>query len=112
MDFRQRVRARNQRAKRVERRIKKGIAVALLFGAAAILIGSAGAEDKVVTTEYVVQPGDTLWSIAEHYRELDASDKYILEYKHEILDLNPDLEEKGGQVAPGDVLKIRYRERK
>ena len=112
MDFRQRIRLRNQRAKRVERRIKKGIAVALLFGAAAIFIGGVEAEDNVVTTEYVVQPGDTLWSIAEHYREIDASDKYILEYKHEILDLNPELEEKGEQVAPGDVLKIRYRERK
>ena len=105
--FRERIQQRNLRYKRQERRIKKMIAVAFLLGAAAISVGLTREDPAYSVQEYVVQPGDTLWGILEEYREKYAPDVYILEFREDVLDCNPGLRERHGQVQPGDVIKIK-----
>ena len=109
MTFRERIRQRNLRYKQQERRIKKGILVAFLVGAAAISVGLTRDEPVYAVQEYVVQPGDTLWGIIEEYREEYAPDVYILDFQEDVLDCNPGLRERQGQVKPGDIIKIKYK---
>ena len=105
MKFRERMQQRNRRYKQ---RMRKGIALALLVGAAAISIGAKD-EPEYGVLEYVVEPGDTLWDISERFREEYAQHTYILEFKEDIVKCNPGLREKQGQVNPGDVIRIRYK---
>lgn len=107
MTFRERIRQRNLRYKQRERRIKKVILVVFLFGAAAISVGLTREDPAYSVHEYVVQPGDTLWGILEEYREKYEPDVYILEFQEDVLDFNPGLRERQGQVKPGDVIKIK-----
>ena len=107
MTFRERIRQRDLRYKRQEQRIKKGILVAFLLGAAAISVGLTREDPEYAVQEYVVQPGDTLWGIIEEYREKYAPDIYILEFQEDVLDCNPGLRERQGQLQPGDVIRIK-----
>ena len=109
MTFRERMRQRKLRYKQQERRIKKCMAVAFLLGTAAISVGLTREDPAYSVQEYVVQPGDTLWGIVEQYREKYAPNVYILEFKDDVLDCNPGLRERQGQVQPGDVIKIKYK---
>ena len=88
---------------------KKAAHIAALVVVAAISIGmSRPAEDvQLVETVYTVQPGDTWWGIVEHFREMDAEDRYVLEYKSELEQLNRGIDL--GKLTPGQTLRIQYR---
>ena len=106
MTFRERV---ARRRKEQTRSLKKAAICAALVGIAAISIGltSRPAEDTdLVETVYTVQPGDTWWSIVERFRDVDADDRYILDYKHEMEQLNKGIDL--GNLTPGQTLRIQY----
>ena len=108
MTFREKVAQARARQKRA---LKKAAICAALVGIAAISIGMASrpAEDvQQVEVTYTVQPGDTWWSIVERFREKDADDRYILEYKQELEQLNEGADL--GKLTPGQKLRIQYRE--
>lgn len=108
MTFRERV---ARRRKEQTRNLKKAAHVAALVGIAAISIGltSCPTEDThLVETVYTVQPGDTWWGIVERFREMDADDRYILDYKSEMERLNDGVDL--GNLKPGQKLRIQYRE--
>ncbi|WP_288313504.1 LysM domain-containing protein [uncultured Selenomonas sp.] len=107
MTFRERV---ARRRKEQTRNLKKAAICAALVGIAAISIGltSRPAPDtNLVEITYTVQPGDTWWSIVEHYCEIDVDDPYIFDYKHEMEQLNEGVDL--GNLMPGQKLHIQYR---
>ena len=109
MTFREKVAQARARQKKA---LKKAAICAALIGIAAISIGmiSRPAEDaQQVEVTYTVQPGDTWWSIVEHFREMDAEDRYVLEYKSELEQLNKGIDT--GNLTPGQTLRIQYREK-
>ena len=110
MTFRERVARRRKERARQKKLLKKAAHIAALIGVAAISIGMAcrPAEDvQQVETVYTVQPGDTWWSIVERFREMDAEDRYVLEYKSELEQLNKGIDT--GNLTPGQTLRIQYR---
>ena len=107
MTFRERV---EQRRREQRRKLKKTAACAALAGLAILFMGLAGrpaAGTHLVDTTYTVKPGDTWWSIVEHYREIDVDDPYIFDYKHEMEQLNKGVDL--GNLMPGQKLRIQYR---
>ena len=107
MTFRGKVAQARARQKKA---LQKAAICAALVGIAAISIGMASrpAEDvQQVEITYTVQPGDTWWSIVERFREKDADDRYILEYKQELEQLNEGANL--GKLTPGQTLRIQYR---
>ena len=110
MTFREKVvqaRARQKRA------LKKAAICAALVGIAAISIGLTSrpaADTHLVEITYTVQPGDTWWSIVEHFLDMDADDRYIFDYKHDMERLNKDIDT--GNLTPGQTLRIQYRAKK
>ena len=89
--------------------LKKAAICAAFIGIAAISIGMSrpAADTHLVETVYTVQPGDTWWSIVERFREMDAEDRYVLEYKSELEQLNEGIDT--GNLTPGQTLRIQYR---
>ena len=61
---------------------------------------------KPVAETYTIKAGDTIWHIAETYRKLDCRQPYILEFKDELMKLNPNIN--AGNLHVGDSIKIRY----
>lgn len=107
MTFREKAAQARARQKKA---LKKAAHIAALVGIAAISIGLTNrpaADTHIVETVYTVQPGDTWWSIVEHFREMDADDKYVIEYKHELDQLNKGIDT--GNLKPGQTLRIQYR---
>lgn len=107
MTFRERV---ERRRKEQRRNLKKAAICAALVGLAILFTGLAGrpaAGTHLVDTTYTVKPGDTWWSIVEHYREIDVDDPYIFDYKHEMEQLNQGVGL--GTLTPGQTLRIQYR---
>ena len=107
MTFRERV---AMRRKEQTRNLKKAAHIAALVGVAAISIGLTShpsADTHLVETVYTVQPGDTWWSIVEHFRDVDVEDRYVLEYKQELEQLNEGIDT--GNLTPGQTLRIKYR---
>ena len=107
MTFRERV---ARRRKEQTRNLKKAAHIAALIGVAAISIGLTSrpaADTHIVEIAYTVQPGDTWWSIVERFREMDADDRYIFEYKNELDQLNDGVDL--GNLKPGQTLRIQYR---
>ena len=97
---------------RQKKSLKKAAHIAALVGIAAISIGLTSrpaADTHIVETVYTVQPGDTWWSIVERFREMDADDRYIFEYKNELDQLNDGVDL--GNLKPGQTLRIQYREK-
>ena len=95
---------------RQKKGLKKAAHIAALIGIAAISIGMTirPADDThIVETVYTVQPGDTWWSIVEHFRDVDVEDRYVLEYKSELEQLNDGVDT--GNLTPGQTLRIQYR---
>ena len=107
MTFRDKVAQARARQKKA---LKKAAICAALVGIAAISLGMASrpaADTHIVETVYTVQPGDTWWSIVERFREMDAEDRYVLEYKSELEQLNDGVDT--GNLTPGQKLCIQYR---
>ena len=107
MTFRERV---TRRRKEQTCNLKKAAHIAALVVVAAISIGLTSrpaADTHQVETVYTVQPGDTWWSIVEHFREMDAEDRYIFDYKSELDQLNKGVDL--GNLTPGQTLRIQYR---
>ena len=99
-----------RRRKEQTRNLKKAAHIAALVVVAAISIGLTSrpaADTHLVETVYTVQPGDTWWGIVEHFRDLDSEDKYVLDYKHEMEQLNEGIDT--GNLTPGQTLRIQYR---
>ena len=95
---------------RQKKALKKAAHIAALIGIAAISVGMASrqaADTHIVETVYTVQPGDTWWSIVEHFRDVDADDRYIFDYKSELDQLNKGIDT--GNLTPGQTLRIQYR---
>ena len=93
-----------------KRALKKAAHIAALIGIAAISIGLTSrpaADTHLVETVYTVQPGDTWWGIVEHFRDVDADDRYIFDYKSELERLNEGIDT--GNLTPGQTLRIQYR---
>ena len=106
MTFRERV---ARRRKEQTRKLRKAAHIAALIGIAAISIGLSrpAADTHIVETVYTVKPGDTWWSIVEHFRDVDADDRYIFDYKSEMEQLNDGVDL--GNLTPGQTLRIQYR---
>ena len=106
MTFREKVAQARARQKKA---LKKAAICAALVGIAAISIGMSrpAADTHIVETVYTVQPGDTWWGIVEKFRDMDAEDRYVLEYKSELERLNEGADL--GNLKPGQTLRIQYR---
>ena len=106
MTFREKVAQERERQKKA---LKKAAHIAALVGVAAISIGmtSRPADTHQVETVYTVQPGDTWWSIVEHFRDVDADDRYIFDYKSDMEQLNRGVDL--CNLTPGQKLRIQYR---
>ena len=92
--------------------LKKVAHIAALAVVAAISIGVTSrpaADTHLVDVTYTVQPGDTWWSIVERFRDIDAEDRYILDYKHEMEQINRGVDL--GNLTPGQTLRIQYKEK-
>ena len=93
---------------------QKVIVGCCIAGAAILLAGACNPRDNdksavLVEETYVVQPGDTLWSISETYLAKNTGTRrYILEYKSGIEEMNPWLLERHGMIYPGDEIKVTY----
>ena len=93
---------------------QKVIVGCCIAGAAILLAGACNPRDNdksavLVEETYVVQPGDTLWSISETYLAKNTGTRrYILEYKSGIEEMNPWLLERHGMLYPGDWLTLTY----
>ena len=93
---------------------KKVIAGCVIAGLAILCAGACNPWDDrrnavLVEEIYVVQPGDTLWSITETYLAKNTGTRrYILEYKSGIEELNPWILERHGLIYPGDELRMTY----
>ena len=91
------------------------IAGGIVAGLAILFAGAAGepwddGKNAVLVEEvYTVRAGDTLWDIAEQYcAKNTATQRYILEYKSGVEELNPWLLERKGMLYPGDRLTLTY----
>lgn len=62
-------------------------------------------KSQIVTT-YTIKPNDTIWHIAATYRKLDCREPYILEFKEELMKINPNID--AGALQVGDKINIRY----
>lgn len=92
--------------------IKKAAICAALVGIAAISIGLTNrpaADTHLVEITYTVKPGDTWWSIVEHFRDMDADDRYIFDYEYEMERLNEGVDL--CNLTPGQTLRIQYHRR-
>lgn len=93
---------------------QKIIAGCALAGVAILCMGacdlwSDGRDAVLVEEVYTVQPGDTMWGIAEEYVQKNTGTRrYILEYKSGIEQNNPWLLERRGLIYPGDKLTLTY----
>ena len=74
--------------------------------------GSAEPKGTLVTETYIVQPGDTLWSISEKYMAKNIyGSRDIREYYHGIIELNYETvfaNRPNSLIYPGDELQINY----
>ena len=109
MTFRERV---ARRRKEQTRNLKKAAICAALVGIAAISIGLTSrpaAGTHLVEITYTVKPGDTWWSIVEHFRDMDADNRYIFDYEHDMEQLNKGVDL--CNLTPGQALRIQYHRR-
>ena len=97
------------------RRQKDVLLTVVLIGLLIVTLASCGnAEPKgtLVTETYIVQPGDTLWTIAETYMAKNTyGPRDIREYYHGIIELNYDTvfaNRPNSLIYPGDELQINY----
>jgi len=74
--------------------------------------GSAEPKGSLVTETYIVQSGDTLWTISEKYMAKNTmGPRDIREFYHGVIELNYDsvfYNRTPGAIYPGDRLQINY----
>ena len=106
-----RERVARRRKEQTRNLLKKATICAALLVIAAISIGMASrpADTSLVEVTYVVKPGDTWWSIVEHFRDVDEDDRYIFDYKHDMEQLNRGVDL--CNLTPGQTLRIQYHRR-
>lgn len=105
--FIQRMLLKKQERKKQERRILAVAGAIALAGGALLLSGYVKEEPAKVSTVHTVQPGDTLRGISEEYLQKETANKrYILQFEHDIEQINPWL--KGHTLQPGDEITIEY----
>ena len=83
--------------------MKKPIKRTLTLLAAVLCIGcciKASGDRGTVTQVYIIQPGDTLWSIAEEYKEPGTDTR---QYIRKLKQTNPGLTAK---IMPGQAVEI------
>lgn len=76
-------------------------AFVLAIVAALALLLAPTEQGQRMETVYTVQPGDTLWNIAEQY----CGDTYILEYIEDLKGINPGLT---SNIQSGKRIRIVY----
>ena len=76
-------------------------AFVLAIVAALALLLAPTEQGQRMETVYTVQPGDTLWNIAEQY----CGDTYILEYIEDLKGINPGLT---SNIQSGMRIRIVY----
>jgi protein involved in polysaccharide export with SLBB domain len=89
--------------------LKKAAAVAALVGAALLTAGYYDGDQQLIETTYVVEPGDTVWSIGERHLKLNTGGRrYLPEFIQGIEELNPWIKEQNYMIHPGDEVRINY----
>ena len=88
--------------------MKKLLLIAAVVAFGAINLSACTREPEFASETYTVKAGDTVWTIAEHYRNVDTRNLYLLEYKSELEADNPFIREHGGMIYPGDKILVRY----
>lgn len=93
------------------RRQNDWLTLVLLIGLLTVAVTSCGnaALGTMVTEVYIVQQGDTLWSISERFLPKNThSDRYILEFMEGIKQENYQLFDNGRVLQPGDQVRVNY----
>ena len=89
--------------------IKKAAFVAAIVGVALLSAGYYDGDQVLIETTYIVQPGDTVWSIGQAHLKLNTGGRrYLPEFIQGIEELNPWVREQGYTIHPGDKLQINY----
>lgn len=87
----------------------KGAFIVGLAGASLFLMGAYDGNQRLVEDTYIVQNGDTLWSIGEEFiKKNTGGERYILEFLEGIKEINPAIQESKGEVYPGQKIRINY----
>lgn len=109
MGFRGRIIMKLVQKKRREALAKSLVIIGLILSALILTGCNEWQSQELVEETYVVQDGDTLWSISERYLQKNtASRRYILEFISDIEQDNPWLLRKHDQIEVGDKLHISY----
>jgi nucleoid-associated protein YgaU len=84
----------------------------ILIALAIIVCGCTNPKGHLVTEQYTVQSGDTLWAISEVYMAKNTYGKRdIREFYHGIIENNYDavfVDRVPGLIRPGDKLEINF----
>ena len=110
MDFHTRMQKKLARRRQYNQQMKHCLICFLLLGSAWLSCGFYFADEtELVQETYTVRSGDTLRGISERYlAQNTGKNSYILEFEQEIKELNPWLQERHGQLLPGDEIIICY----
>lgn len=103
-------RMRQRKDARILRGIKKAAIIAALGITTLISLGAVDGKDyELVEETYIVQRGDTLWTIGEAFMAKNTyGDRYLPEFVQGIIQNNEELVQSHGQVEPGQKLRITY----
>ena len=108
MNFHMRMQQKQELRKQRYRRMKQYLTAFLLFCAGWTACGFYSHEPAETRETYTVRSGDTLRNICERYLAETGSRRYILDFEQDVRELNPWLDERHGQLCPGDQLLICY----
>lgn len=105
-----RKRMRQRKDRNIIQGMKRAAIGAALCAVAALSLGAADSRPyEFVEETYVVQKGDTLWTIGEEYMAKNTyGRRYLPEFIQGIIQENDELVESHGQVEPGQKIKITY----
>ena len=88
---------------------RRGAACLMLAAAAFFFCGAYKGDQELIEDTYIVQPGDTIWSIGETYLPLNTGGRrYLPEFVEGIKELNPWVVEQRYNIHPGDKIRVNY----